>query len=98
MFLLGECKQSDQTAHGGGSFSKRIQEEIISNYQTLAQVFDVRPTCCRAFKCYGRNLPGASFAGQQDTFLWVKGNDEGLEKITIMHGRACFTLERFLTG
>ena len=29
------------------------------------------------------DLPGASFAGQQDTFLWVKGSDEVLEKIKL---------------
>jgi len=66
------------------TFSKRIQEEIISNYQTLAQVFDVPdlPVAVRS-SATAEDLPGASFAGQQDTFLWVKGNDEVLEKIKL---------------
>jgi pyruvate,water dikinase len=29
------------------------------------------------------DLPGASFAGQQDTFLWVQGSDEVLEKVKL---------------
>jgi pyruvate,water dikinase len=29
------------------------------------------------------DLPGASFAGQQDTYLWVKGSEEVLEKIRL---------------
>ena len=63
---------------------KRIEEEIISNYQALAQVFDVPdlPVAVRS-SATAEDLPGASFAGQQDTFLWVKGDQEVLEKIKL---------------
>ncbi len=65
-------------------FSKRIEEEISSNYQALAQVFDVSnlPVAVRS-SATAEDLPGASFAGQQDTFLWVQGSDEVLEKIKL---------------
>jgi len=66
------------------TFSKRIEEEISSNYQALAQVFDVSdlPVAVRS-SATAEDLPGASFAGQQDTFLWVQGSDEVLEKIKL---------------
>jgi pyruvate,water dikinase len=63
---------------------KRIEEGISSNYQALAQVFDVPdlPVAIRS-SATAEDLPGASFAGQQDTFLWVQGRDEVLEKIKL---------------
>ena len=66
------------------TFSKRIEEEISSNYQALAQVFDAPqlPVAVRS-SATAEDLPGASFAGQQDTFLWVQGSDEVLEKIKL---------------
>jgi pyruvate,water dikinase len=66
------------------TFSKRIEEEISSNYQALAQVFDVPnlPVAVRS-SATAEDLPGASFAGQQDTFLWVQGSDEVLEKVKL---------------
>jgi pyruvate,water dikinase len=66
------------------SLPKRIEEEISFNYQALAQVFDVPdlPVAVRS-SATAEDLPGASFAGQQDTFLWVQGSDEVLEKIKL---------------
>jgi len=59
-----------------------IEEEIYSNYQALSQVFDVPnlPVAVRS-SATAEDLPGASFAGQQDTFLWVQGREDVLEKI-----------------
>jgi len=59
----------------------KIEEEICSNYQALAQVFDVPdlPVAVRS-SATAEDLPGASFAGQQDTFLWVRGDEELLKK------------------
>ncbi len=61
--------------------SKELGEAITSNYQTLAQVCDVIniPVAVRS-SATAEDLPGASFAGQQDTFLWVRGCDELLKK------------------
>jgi pyruvate,water dikinase len=61
---------------------KKIEEEICSNYQALAQVIGVAnlPVAVRS-SATAEDMPGASFAGQQDTFLWVCGAEEVLEKI-----------------
>ena len=63
---------------------KRIEEDIISDYQVLAQVFDAPdlPVAVRS-SATAEDLPGASFAGQQDTFLWVRGAEEVLKKIKL---------------
>ena len=63
---------------------KRIEEEICSNYQALARVVDVvdLPVAVRS-SATAEDLPGASFAGQQDTFLWVIGSEEVLKKIKL---------------
>jgi pyruvate,water dikinase len=66
------------------SLPKRIEEEIGFNYKALAQVFGVSnlPVAVRS-SATAEDLPGASFAGQQDTFLWVQGSDEVLKKIKL---------------
>ena len=63
---------------------KRIEEDVCSNYQALAQVFDAPdlPVAVRS-SATAEDLPGASFAGQQDTFLWVRGAEEVLKKIKL---------------
>jgi pyruvate,water dikinase len=63
---------------------KMIEEEISSNYQALARVVDVAdlPVAVRS-SATAEDLPGASFAGQQDTFLWVIGSQEVLKKIRL---------------
>ena len=61
---------------------KGIEEIIRSNYQALSQVCEVTdiPVAVRS-SATAEDLPGASFAGQQDTFLWVRGDEEVLDKI-----------------
>ncbi len=63
-------------------FPKEIEEVIRSNYQALSEVCEVAniPVAVRS-SATAEDLPGASFAGQQDTFLWVRGNEEVLDKI-----------------
>jgi pyruvate,water dikinase len=65
-------------------FSQKMEEEIASNYEALSQVFDTPdlPVAVRS-SATAEDLPGASFAGQQDTFLWVQGIEEVLEKIKL---------------
>src|SRR4030043_441395 len=60
----------------------KIQEAIRSNYQALSQVCEVPdiPVAVRS-SATAEDLPGASFAGQQDTFLWVRGCEEVLDNI-----------------
>jgi pyruvate,water dikinase len=61
---------------------KGIEEVVCSNYQALSQVCEITdiPVAVRS-SATAEDLPGASFAGQQDTFLWVRGNEEVLENI-----------------
>ena len=81
---LEEASNGIRQLMAEASFTKKIEEEICSDYQALAQVFDVPdlPVAVRS-SATAEDLPGASFAGQQDTFLWVKGCDEVLEKIKL---------------
>ena len=62
----------------------KIQEAIRSNYQALSQVCEVPdiPVAVRS-SATAEDLPGASFAGQQDTFLWVRGDKQVLDKIKL---------------
>lgn len=61
---------------------KAIAQVIRSNYQALCQVCEVPdiPVAVRS-SATAEDLPGASFAGQQDTFLWVRRDEEVLDKI-----------------
>ncbi len=61
---------------------KKIEEEIRYNYKILSEVsnFPDIPVAIRS-SATAEDLPGASFAGQQDTFLWVQGIDNVLKKI-----------------
>jgi len=65
-------------------FSQKMEEEIASNYEALAKVFDTPnlPVAVRS-SATAEDLPGASFAGQQDTFLWIQGMEDVLEKIKL---------------
>ena len=82
--FLEEASKTIRDLMAEASMPTRIEEEIYSNYQALAQVFDVPdlPVAVRS-SATAEDLPGASFAGQQDTFLWVKGRKEVLEKIKL---------------
>src|SRR4030067_3532425 len=63
---------------------KRIEDDICSNCEALSQVCEVPdiPVAVRS-SATAEDLPGASFAGQQDTFLWVRGCNEILEKVKL---------------
>ncbi|MCX8116608.1 MAG: phenylphosphate synthase subunit beta [Desulfobacterota bacterium] len=79
---LEEASQAIQGLIANTPFSQRMTEEIASNYEALANVFNTPdlPVAVRS-SATAEDLPGASFAGQQDTFLWVRGIDEVLKKI-----------------
>ena len=81
MASLEEGSKTIQNLMTQAPLPKKIEEEICSNYQALAQVFDA-PDLAVAIRssATAEDMPGASFAGQQDTFLWVSGSEEVLEK------------------
>lgn len=63
-------------------FPQKMADEIASNYEALSNVVGTPelPVAVRS-SATAEDLPGASFAGQQDTFLWVRGIEEVLKKI-----------------
>lgn len=57
-----------------------IEEEVIKSYDRLGEQFgeeDV-PVAVRS-SATAEDLPTASFAGQQDTYLWVRGKEQLIE-------------------
>jgi pyruvate,water dikinase len=80
--VLEEASKSIREFMAKAPMPTDIEEEIHSNYQALSQVFDSPdlPVAVRS-SATAEDLPGASFAGQQDTFLWVQGREEVLEKV-----------------
>jgi pyruvate,water dikinase len=64
-----------------------IEQAIRAAYTDLCQKceLDAVPVAVRS-SATAEDLPGASFAGQQDTFLWIVGIDEVLQ-----HVRKCWS-------
>jgi pyruvate,water dikinase len=81
---LDEASKAIRELMAQSRMPRKIEEEIGSNYQALAQVFNAPdlPVAVRS-SATAEDMPGASFAGQQDTFLWVQGRDEVLGKIKL---------------
>src|SRR5690606_38689124 len=69
------------------AFSPELEDEIAEGYRRLA----VRcctpgvPVAVRS-SATAEDLPDASFAGQQDTYLWIRGVDE-----VLLHIRRCIS-------
>jgi pyruvate,water dikinase len=82
--LLEEASKTIRELMIEAPLPKMLEEEICFNYQALAQVLDVPnlPVAVRS-SATAEDMPGASFAGQQDTFLWVSGSEEVLKKIKL---------------
>lgn len=64
------------------SFSTEIEDLVAENYRKLSvrSCVPAVPVAVRS-SATAEDLPGASFAGQQDTYLWVRGVDEVLHNI-----------------
>ncbi len=61
---------------------KEIQQAIGNNYSGLCQACDIDkvPVAVRS-SATAEDLPTASFAGQQDTYLWVLGTDPVVQNV-----------------
>ena len=61
---------------------EEIKESIRQHYDELSQKYGVDdlPVAVRS-SATAEDLPGASFAGQQDTYLWVRGADNLIEAV-----------------
>lgn len=66
----------------GAQMSDEVQSEIGEAYSRLCETCQVDdlPVAVRS-SATAEDLPGASFAGQQDTYLWVKGVDPVIENV-----------------
>jgi pyruvate, water dikinase len=60
-----------------------VEEVVRAAYRSMSPADDL-PVAVRS-SATAEDLPDASFAGQQDTYLWVVGADEVVEKV-----RACW--------
>jgi phenol phosphorylase subunit beta len=64
-----------------GKINVPLEDLIAENYRLLSRRTRT-PACPVAVRssATAEDLPGASFAGQQDTYLWVRGGDDLLDK------------------
>lgn len=78
---LEKASQKIRPVIESASIPSRIKESITISYQTLAKKCNVAvlPVAIRS-SSNTEDLPSASFAGQHETFLGVRGADEVLEK------------------
>lgn len=69
------------------AFSVEIEDQVAECYRKLSLrcCMPAAPVAVRS-SATAEDLPGASFAGQQDTYLWVRGVDEVLH-----HMRRCIS-------
>lgn len=79
---LSSCAQQIRTLISQGTFSVQMEQEILQNYQQLlgndkeqSVGFAVRSSAT------AEDLPDASFAGQQDTYLNIRGSQNILTAI-----------------
>jgi len=65
-----------------GDFPPDMREEIVTSYRELSQMYDERTTDVAVrSSATAEDLPTASFAGQQETFLNVNGSAVVLESV-----------------
>ncbi len=69
------------------SFSAEIEDLVAEQYRKLSMRCGI-PAVAVAVRssATAEDLPGASFAGQQDTFLWIRGINE-----VLLHIRRCIS-------
>ena len=63
-------------------FSSALEDQIAENYRRLGVrcCMPAVPVAVRS-SATAEDLPEASFAGQQDTYLWIRGADEVLQHV-----------------
>jgi len=63
-------------------FSIELEDQIAEAYRKLSVdcYMPATPVAVRS-SATAEDLPGASFAGQQDTFLWIRGVDDVMDRV-----------------
>ncbi len=79
---LNKAGAEVQNLIGDASISDQVKNAIVAAYSHLCEKCSVEmvPVAVRS-SATAEDLPTASFAGQQDTYLWVKGSDQVIENI-----------------
>jgi len=73
----GEAARTIGDAFRSASVPTAVRDEISARYRELAaRVGDDAPPVAVRSSALGEDSAEATFAGQQDTFLWVRGADE----------------------
>jgi len=77
---LGETGAAIRHLITSAEAPKALVDEIRGSYQALSErcAMEDVPVAVRS-SATAEDLPGASFAGQQDSFLWVRGTDAVVE-------------------
>jgi pyruvate,water dikinase len=65
-----------------GTISEELEDFIAEHYRLLSRraLCPALPVAVRS-SATAEDLPGASFAGQQDTYLWIRGVDDLLDRV-----------------
>ena len=87
MDALERTSASIRTSIEAHPFSTEIEDLVAECYRKLSLrcCMPAAPVAVRS-SATAEDLPGASFAGQQDTYLWIRGIDEVLH-----HMRRCIS-------
>ncbi|MCX7173171.1 MAG: phenylphosphate synthase subunit beta [Proteobacteria bacterium] len=87
MDALEEASASIRASIEAHPFSTEMEDLVAECYRKLSIRCGIPavPVAVRS-SATAEDLPGASFAGQQDTFLWIRGIDEVLQ-----HMRRCIS-------
>jgi len=91
---LGDASRQIKSLIQRGKISNVVGKEIISNYKKLSGIMKHALVAVRS-SATAEDAPGTSFAGQQETFLNVKGEANLLEKVkacwaSLFTGRSIF--------
>lgn len=79
---LNQASEIIQEMIKGITISEDIRDAIIDEYGCLCRERHLEdiPVAVRS-SATAEDLPTASFAGQQDTYLWVKGSEQVIDKV-----------------
>ena len=79
---LDKASAEVQTLIGNSPMPPAIADAIRENYDRLCQTTNVQDIAVAVrSSATAEDLPNASFAGQQDTYLWVKGGDQVIRMV-----------------